>query len=222
MHILVVEDESGLRMRLLEQLSRAGYAVHGVGTALEADDWLYAELVDAVILDLGLPDDSGLSLLRRWRADGQRVPVIVLTARDAWHERVEGFKAGADDYVGKPFHAEELLARLSVLLRRLHGQVGGGMLTVGDWCLDESAQTLRWQARDIALTGMEFRLLRYLMLNAGRVLSKSALQEHVYAGDADPDSNTVEVYINRLRGKLGRSAIETRRGQGYVLHVPHA
>lgn len=142
--------------------------------------------------------------------------MIILTARDAWHEKVDGFKAGADDYLAKPFHSEELLARLNALIRRSHGQAGGGLQTAG-LLLDEDRQSVTTAGGGVVeLTGIEFRLLRYFMLHPGQILSKSRLTEHVYEFDADKDSNVIEVYINRLRQKLGKDIIATRRGQGYV------
>ena len=143
------------------------------------------------------------------------MPVIVLTARDAWHEKVDGFKAGADDYLGKPFHIQELLARIQALLKRLHGQNKLG-LSINGVELNEERQTLLIDGQQLELTAVEFRLLRYLMLNPGKVLSKSQLSEHIYDYDSERDSNVIEVYINRLRGKLGKNLITTRRGQGYV------
>jgi DNA-binding response OmpR family regulator len=175
------------------------------------------EPYDAVILDLGLPGRPGLEVLAGWRARGNRVPVIILTARDAWHERVDGFKAGADDYVGKPFHVEELLARVQAVLRRAEGR-GEPEIRTHRLRLDESRQEVVLDdSRTLALTGTEFRLLRYFMLHPGHVLSKTRLTEHVYDQDFDRDSNLIEVYVRRLREKLGRELIVTRRGQGYVL-----
>jgi DNA-binding response OmpR family regulator len=215
MRILVVEDDPDLAAGLVRDLRAAGYAVEQTDSAVEANDRVTVEPVDAVILDLGLPDGSGLDLLRRWRDVGETVPVLVLTVRDQWHERVDGFKAGADDYLGKPFHEEELRARLGALLRRAHGQPGG-MLRSGPLSLDEERQCVRVaDGEPIELTATEFRLLRYFMLHAERILSKDRLLAHVYAGDEDPDSNVLEVYVNRLRRKIGSARIETRRGQGY-------
>lgn len=174
------------------------------------------EPYDAVVLDLGLPQRSGLEVLRNWRQQRNAVPVIVLTARDAWHEKVDGFKAGADDYLGKPFHIEELVARLNAVIRRGHGQSSGDLAVAG-LTLNEEHQSVTNAAGDVmVLTGIEFRLLRYFMLHPGQILSKSHLTEHVYEFDADKDSNVIEVYINRLRQKVGKDLIVTRRGQGYV------
>jgi two-component system OmpR family response regulator len=216
MRLLLVEDDPMLREQLKTDLQQAGYAVDTADNGLDAQFMGEQLPYDAVVLDLGLPGRSGMDVLRGWRAAGNPVAVLILTARDAWHEKVDGFKAGADDYLGKPFHVEELLARLSALLRRSHGRPGG-VLTAGGLTLDEARQTVSQGGRRVILTGVEFRLLRYFMLNAGQVLSKTRLTEHVYEEDADNDSNVIEVYVNRLRRKLGDDVIRTRRGQGYVL-----
>lgn len=217
MRILLVEDDPVQVDALKPCLQRAGYAVEEARDGVDAEFWGLEESFDAVILDLGLPRKSGLDVLRAWRAAGRRHPVLILTGRDAWHERVDGLKAGADDYLGKPFHVEELLARLEALIRRHHGQVDS-CLKAGGVVLDLDRQ----QATDVAgvvhqLTGREFRLLRYMMLNTDKVLSKSQLSEHVYEEEQLRDSNVIEVYVNRLRQRFGKSLIETRRGQGYVL-----
>jgi len=220
MRVLVVEDESALRDGLKHALNAAGYAVDTADNGVDAETLGNLEPYDAVVLDLGLPRRSGLEVLRAWRARKNPVPVIILTARDAWKEKVAGFQAGCDDYLAKPFHVEELVARLSALLRRAGGQAGGAV-AVGDVALDEDRQTVTTaDGRTHALTGTEFRLLRYFMLNAGKLLSKSRLTEHVYEYDDDRDSNVIEVYVNRLRQKVGREWIETRRGQGYVFRKP--
>lgn len=220
MRVLVVEDESALRDGLKQALKAAGYAVDTADNGVDAETLGNLELYDAVVLDLGLPRRSGLDVLRAWRARKNPVPVIILTARDAWNEKVAGFQAGCDDYLAKPFHLEELVARLSALMRRAGGQAGG-TVAVGNVALDEDRQTVTTaDGRTHALTGTEFRLLRYFMLNAGTLLSKSRLSEHVYEYDDDRDSNVIEVYVNRLRQKVGREWIETRRGQGYVFRKP--
>lgn len=223
MRILLAEDDAALASALLLNLRAAGYAVDWAADGEEADYLAREGLFDAVILDLGLPKRAGLVVLRDWRAAGLALPVLILTGRDAWHEKVDGFAAGADDYVTKPFHPEELLARLSALLRRARGLVPGA-LTVGVWELDEGRQMLlrheepQQAARNdaITLTAMEFRLLRVLMLHAGQVLSKSMLDARMYDEGHEHGSNVLEVYVNRLRAKLGREWIQTRRGQGYV------
>ena len=216
MRILVVEDDALLRDRLKKALAHAGYAVDVTDNGVDAEFMGTEEPYDAVVLDLGLPKRSGLDVLCNWRRQGTTVPVIILTARDAWHEKVEGFKAGADDYLGKPFHIEELIARLSAVIRRGHGQSAGKPQVAG-LTLDEERQSVTLgDGVAVELTGIEFRLLRYFMLHPGQVLSKSQLTEHVYEFDADKDSNVIEVYINRLRQKIGKGFISTRRGQGYV------
>ncbi|SFC93139.1 DNA-binding response regulator, OmpR family, contains REC and winged-helix (wHTH) domain [Thiohalospira halophila DSM 15071] len=219
MRVLVVEDDSELGAHLRDALREAGYAADITTDGEEAAYLGREEPYDAVVLDLGLPGRSGLQVLEEWRQGGVELPVLILTARDAWYERVEGFEAGADDYLGKPFHTEELLARLAALLRRHHGRAGGPLAVAG-LRLDESRQVVvTSDGAEHELTGTEFRLLRYLMLNPGRVLSKTALTEHVYEYDAERDSNVVEVYIRRLRCKVGSDRIRTRRGQGYELVV---
>ncbi|HPE72249.1 MAG: response regulator transcription factor [Candidatus Competibacter sp.] len=217
MRLLLVEDDALLSGRLRGELQRAGFAVDVADNGVDAGFLGESEPYDMVVLDIGLPGRSGLDVLRDWRAAGNPMPVLILTARDAWHEKVDGFKAGADDYLSKPFHTAELIARLQALLRRGIARPPGPLQAAG-LELDENAQTVRMTASDatVELTGTEFRLLRYLMLHPGRVLSKSRLVEHVYDFDAERDSNVLEVYINRLRRKLGRDLIATRRGQGYV------
>lgn len=217
MRLLLVEDDALLSGRLRGELQRAGFAVDMADNGVDAGFLGESEPYDMVVLDIGLPGRSGLDVLRDWRAAGNPMPVLILTARDAWHEKVDGFKAGADDYLSKPFHTAELIARLQALLRRGIARPPGPLQAAG-LELDENTQTVRMTATDATfeLTGTEFRLLRYLMLHPGRVLSKSRLVEHVYDFDAERDSNVLEVYINRLRRKLGRDLIATRRGQGYV------
>lgn len=219
MRVLVVEDDTALAGRLKNALSTAGFAADVAGNGIDAEHLGATEPYDTIILDLGLPQRSGLEVLGNWRAAGNDVPVIVLTGRDAWHERVEGIKAGADDYLGKPFHIEELLARINAVLRRRHGRAAARVMS-GGWILDEERQCATGpDAQVVALTGMEFRLLRYFMLHPGRVLSKAQLTEHVYEYDAERDSNVIEVYIRRLRDKLSDDSITTRRGQGYVFEA---
>ena len=217
MRLLIAEDDPELGPRLRERLVQAGYAVDLAANGVDAAHLGATEPYDAVILDLGLPGRDGLAVLRDWRAAGQSVPVLILTARNGWAERVEGLQAGADDYLGKPFHPEELLARVQALLRRA-APVQSIELRVGRWRLDEARQCLRADDDVQALTRTEFRLLRYFLRHPGRVLSKTRLTEHVYDYDADRDSNVIEVYVRRLRSLIGADRIETRRGQGYVFH----
>ncbi len=217
MRLLLVEDDVELAGGLRKSLERAGYAVDLAHDGIDGEFLGDEEPYDAVILDLGLPGRPGLEVLAHWRARDNRVPVIVLTGRDAWHERVDGFKAGADDYLGKPFHVEELLARVQAVLRRTEGR-GDPVIRTRRLRLDESRQeVIRDDGQVIALTGTEFRLLRYFMLHPGDVLSKTRLTEHVYDQAFEHDSNLIEVYVRRLREKLGRELFATRRGQGYVL-----
>ncbi len=214
--MLLVEDDKVLRAELREELTAAGFAVDESGNGLDAEVLGDTEPYDGVVLDLGLPERDGLTVLRNWRARGNAVPVIVRTARDAWHEKVAGFRAGADDYLAKPFHAAELLARINAVLRRAQGQ-SPLQISNGGMTLDEERQTVTTaDGSTVALTGLEFRLLRYFMVNRGRVLSKDRLAEHVYNRDTDQESNVIEVYVNRLRRKLGEGCIRTQRGQGYV------
>ncbi len=217
MRLLLVEDDETLSRSLKADLEKAGFAVDTANNGEDAEFMGTEEPYDAVILDLGLPVKSGLDVLKTWRDDNLKTPVIILTARGAWHEKVEGFKAGADDYLAKPFHVEELLVRINAMIRRFHDHTGEETLCVNGLTLDENRQSVTTEdGKTFALTGVEFRLLRYFMLHSEIVLSKSTLTEHVYNYDSDKDSNVIEVYIKRLRQKLGKEMIHTRRGQGYV------
>ena len=216
MRLLLVEDDPDLSNSLTVDLERAGFAVDAAMDGEQGEFLGMTENYNIIILDLGLPKLSGLEVLRLWRQANNSVPVIILTARDAWHEKVDGFKMGADDYLGKPFHIQELLARIQALLKRLHGQVKLQLSACGVE-LDEERQTMVVDGqRYLELTAGEFRMLRCFMLNPGKILSKSQLNDHLYDLKSDPDSNVIEVYINRLRNKLGKDLITTRRGQGYV------
>ncbi|MBF0190417.1 MAG: response regulator transcription factor [Magnetococcales bacterium] len=217
MRLLLVEDDHSLATSVQESLGRAGFAVDVVSDGVEAEYLGNEEPYDAIILDLGLPQRPGLEVLRNWRKRHNNVPVLILTAWDAWHERVDGFKAGADDYLGKPFHTQELIVRLMALIRRSHGRLQSAVQADDGLLLDEQQQCVILSSGELKkLTGTEFRLLRYLMLNPDQPLSKTRLTEHVYEYDEDKDSNVIEVYIKRLRLLLGPERIETRRGQGYV------
>jgi DNA-binding response OmpR family regulator len=217
MRLLLVEDDPELSQQLAEELRRQGYAVDCQFNGIDAEYQGREGIYDLVVLDLGLPGKPGLEILQSWRSSGITTPVLILTARDAWSERVLGLRAGADDYLGKPFHFEELAARLQALLRRSAGR-STAELAVGDLVLDEERQQVRQGAGEpVALTGTEFRLLRYLMSHPDKLLSKSRLSDHVYEWDDDRDSNVLEVYVRRLREKIGRERIETCRGQGYRL-----
>lgn len=216
MRLLLVEDDLQLVERLHDDLNQQGFVVDKTDNGVDAEHLGDEEAYDLVILDLGLPQRSGLEVLANWRNNGNTVPVIVLTARDSWQERVDGLKAGADDYMGKPFHTEELIARIHNLIRRAAGQAGN-YIESGGIRLDEERQVvLDDQGEEIVLTGTEFRLLRYFMLNPDKPLSKTRLIEHVYEQDFDRDSNLIEVYVRRLRDKIGKDRIRTQRGQGYL------
>ena len=221
MRLLLAEDDKDLVATLKKDLQAAGYAVDVVDNGVDAE-YMGSEMIyDVAVLDLGLPQRNGIEVLKNWRSHNNHLPVIVLTARNAWHERVDGFKAGADDYLGKPFHVEELLARITALLHR-SSQQPGGLLNVAGLTLDEEKQTVTTEDKQIhKLTGLEYRLLRYFLLNSERVLSKSKLTEHIYDFDSDKDSNVIEVYVRHLRQILGKDRIETRRGQGYVFRDNH-
>jgi len=214
MRILIVEDESLLATRLASTLGESGYAVDIAADGEQGDFLLTTETYDAVILDLGLPRIDGLTLLERWRASGIAVPVLVLTARGSWSEKVRGIDGGADDYVTKPFRMEELLARLRALIRRSSGQLTPELRS-GALVLDPRTSQVTLDGQPVKLTSHELRVLSYLMHHRGRVVSQGELTEHIYAQAFDRDSNTVEVFIARLRRKLGASTIETVRGLGY-------
>lgn len=215
MRLLLVEDNVALADELIASFHAHGYATDWLADGRDADYQGSSEPYDLIILDLGLPGKPGLEVLRAWRARGLATPVLILTARDSWAERIDGLKAGADDYLTKPFHPDELLLRIQALLRRAHGLANQPLLQAGGLALDEARQCCRRGGEDIQLTAGEFRLLRYFMLHPGQLLSKSQLTEHLYDGESERDSNVIEVHVNRLRGKLGRELIETRRGQGY-------
>ena len=212
--MLVAEDESSLAKQLTAALRRAGYAVDHAADGERADLLGHDESYDAIVLDLGLPKVDGLTLLRRWREAGKSMPVLVLTARGSWHEKVQGIDGGADDYMAKPFRMEELLARLRALIRRSSGQTNPE-LRCGSVTLDPRSGKVTLDGGEIKLTSHEFRVLSYLMHHSQRVVSHSELTEHIYSQDFDRDSNTVEVFIARLRRKLGSSLIETVRSLGY-------
>lgn len=219
MRLLLVEDDARLANRLAQQLTEHGYAVDCADNGVDAEYLGTSVDYDLIVLDLGLPGRAGLTVLESWRKRGVATPVLILTARDAWHERVAGFKVGGDDYLGKPFHFEELAARLQAILRRAQGG-SAKQISCADLTLDEDRQEVRTvDGATIALTGTEFRLLRYFMVHPGEVLSKTRLTEHVYDQDFDRDSNLIEVYVCRLREKLGETRIATRRGQGYVFRT---
>lgn len=219
MRLLVVEDDKDLNRQIVTALENAGYAVD---KAFDGEEGLYlgeTEPYDAVILDLGLPKVDGVSVLQGWRRAGKTMPVLILTARDRWSDKVSGFDAGADDYVVKPFHIEELLARVRALLRRATGHATSE-LSCGPVRLDTRASRVVVDGNPVKLTSHEYRLLSYLMHHQGRVVSRTELVEHLYDQDFDRDSNTIEVFVGRLRKKLGVDIIETVRGLGYIAAAP--
>ena len=216
MRLLLVEDHVPLADELMAGLTRLGYAVDWLADGRDALYQGQSEPYDLIILDLGLPGISGIDVLKQWRAQGLATPVLILTARSSWSERIDGLKAGADDYVTKPFHPEELQLRVQALLRRSHGQANQPLLKSAGLHLDEARQCVINDGAEVQLTAAEFRLLRYFMLHPQQILSKSHLAEHLYDGETERDSNVLEVHVNHLRRKLGRTVIETRRGQGYM------
>ena len=223
MRVLLVEDEAALREGLRDNLSAAGFTVD---LAADGEEGLFAGLeypLDVAIIDLGLPKLPGLDLIRRLRAEGKSYPILVLTARDRWQDKVQGLDAGADDYVAKPFHFEEVQARLQALLRRSGGWASA-TLSCGVVSLDTRAQTVTVEGTPVELTTFEYRILEHLMLKAGEVISKTDLTEHLYEQDFERDSNVIEVFVGRLRRKLDPDdrikPIETLRGRGYRFALP--
>jgi two-component system OmpR family response regulator len=217
--VLLVEDEPTLRAMLRTGLGEAGYAVDEAADGRDAHHLGDTGSYDAVVLDLGLPLLDGLTVLKRWREAGRTVPVLILTARDNWSEKVAGIDAGADDYLTKPFHMEELLARLRGLIRRAAGQAAP-VLRCGELALDTRSGKVTLGGQAVTLTSHEYKVLDYLMHRPGAVVSRTELTEHIYAQDHDRDSNTIEVFVGRLRRKLPPGLIETVRGQGYRLAAP--
>lgn len=219
MRILIVEDDKELNRQLVEVMSEAGYVVD---TAFDGEEGHFlgdTEPYDAVILDIGLPGKDGITVLEDWRRDGRDMPVLILTARDRWNDKVTGIDAGADDYLAKPFHMEEVLARLRALIRRSTGHASS-QLTCGPLLLDTRTSKVAVNGRPVKLTSHEYRLLSYLLHHRDKVLSRTELTEHLYDQDFDRDSNTIEVFIGRLRKKLKIDMIETVRGLGYRLYDP--
>jgi DNA-binding response OmpR family regulator len=217
--LLLAEDDVELAEYLIRNLKISGYVLEWADNGIDAEFLALEEVFDGIILDLGLPQKSGLEVLRSWRGQKLETPVLILTARDSWQERVDGLRAGADDYLGKPFKIEELLARLEAILRRRFGRADNS-LRLDDIELDIDTRTVTMgDGGSTRLTAIEFRLLRYLMLNPDKILSKTELSEHVYEEEQIKDSNVIEVYVNHLRSILGKDRITTHRGQGYRLSV---
>jgi two-component system OmpR family response regulator len=216
MRLLIVEDDKDLNRQLVTALEEAGYVVDSAYDGEEGHFLGDTEPYDAVVLDLGLPALDGLSVLEKWRRDGRSMPVLILTARDRWSDKVAGIDAGADDYVAKPFHMEEVLARVRALVRRAAGHASNE-LTCGNVRLDLRAGRVTVDGAPVKLTSHEYRLLSYLLHHQGKVISRTELTEHLYDQDFDRDSNTVEVFVGRLRKKIGSDMIETIRGLGYRL-----
>jgi two-component system OmpR family response regulator len=219
MRLLVVEDDPDLNRQLVTALSDAGYAVDSAADGEDGHHLGDSEPYDAIVLDLGLPKMDGISVLESWRRNGKMMPVLILTARDRWSDKVQGFDAGADDYVAKPFHMEEVLARIRALLRRSAGHATNE-LVCGPVTLDTRSSRVSVNGNPVRLTSHEYRLLAYLMHHHGRVVSRTELVEHLYDQDFDRDSNTIEVFVGRLRKKLGIDVIQTVRGLGYMLSPP--
>lgn len=219
MRILIVEDDRDLNRQLVEAVNEAGYVADSAYDGEEGHFLGDTEPYDAVILDIGLPVMDGISVVERWRTDGRSMPVLMLTARDRWSDKVAGIDAGADDYVAKPFHMEEVLARLRALIRRAAGHASSEF-RCGPVMLDTKTSRVTVDDKVVKLTSHEFRLLSYLMHHQEEVVSRSSLIEHLYDQDFDRDSNTIEVFIGRLRRKLGVDIIETIRGMGYRLKLP--
>jgi two-component system OmpR family response regulator len=218
LRLLVIEDDKDLNRQLVAALEAAGYAVDSARDGEEGHFLGDTEPYDAVVLDIGLPKLDGISVLTAWRKANRTMPVLILTARDAWSEKVQGFDAGADDYVAKPFHMEEVLARLRALLRRSTGHVTNE-LVCGPVALDTKSGRVTVSGAPVKLTSHEYRLLAYLMHHTGRVVSRSEIVEHLYEQDFDRDSNTIEVFVGRLRKKLGVDVLQTVRGLGYMIEA---
>lgn len=220
MRILLVEDEPTLSEQITLALQEASYVVDRANNGRDGAFLGETETFDVIILDLGLPQIDGLTVLKQWRAKGLTTPVLILTARDSWHEKVAGIDAGADDYLSKPFHMEELLARLRALIRRASGNANS-TLQCGPVQLDTRSSRVTVEGQLVMLTSHEFKVLSYLMHHQDQIISRTALTEHIYAQDFDRDSNTIEVFVGRLRKKIPPDLIETVRGLGYRLKAPN-
>jgi two-component system, OmpR family, response regulator len=219
MRLLVIEDDPDLNRQLVAAFTDAGYVVDAARDGEEGHFLGDTEPYDAIVLDIGLPIMDGVSVLEKWRRSGRKTPVLILTARDRWSDKVAGFDAGADDYVSKPFHMEEVLARIRALVRRSAGHASSE-ISCGPLMLDIKSARVTIDGKAVKLTSLEFRLLSYLMLHKGRVVSRTELVEHLYDQDFDRDSNTIEVFVGRLRKKLGVDMLRTIRGLGYCITEP--
>jgi two-component system, OmpR family, response regulator len=219
MRLLVIEDDPDLNRQLVAAFTDAGYVVDAARDGEEGHFLGDTEPYDAIVLDIGLPIMDGVSVLEKWRRSGRKTPVLILTARDRWSDKVAGFDAGADDYVAKPFHMEEVLARIRALVRRSAGHASSE-ISCGPLMLDIKSARVTIDGKAVKLTSLEFRLLSYLMLHKGRVVSRTELVEHLYDQDFDRDSNTIEVFVGRLRKKLGVDMLRTIRGLGYCISEP--
>lgn len=223
MRVLVVEDDQSLQEQLVENLTKRGFAVDATDNGTDALYFGTEYPIDIAIVDLGLPDISGMEVIKQLRAKDINFPILILTARARWEEKVEGLEAGADDYLVKPFHTEELLARMNALIRRSAG-VASPMLVCGPISLDSSAQQVLVDEKPVVLTTYEYKMLEYMMMHSGKVISKTEITEHIYDQDFDRDSNVIEVFVGRLRKKLDpndqHKPIETLRGRGYRFSIP--
>jgi two-component system OmpR family response regulator len=219
MRLLVIEDDPDLNRQLVTAFTDAGYVVDAAKDGEEGHFLGDTEPYDAIVLDIGLPIMDGVSVLEKWRRSGRKTPVLILTARDRWSDKVAGFDAGADDYVAKPFHMEEVLARIRALVRRSAGHASSE-ISCGPLMLDSKSARVTIDGKAVKLTSLEFRLLSYLMMHKGRVVSRTELVEHLYDQDFDRDSNTIEVFVGRLRKKLGVDMLRTIRGLGYCISEP--
>ncbi|HAI97057.1 MAG: DNA-binding response regulator [Cycloclasticus sp.] len=223
MRVLVVEDDEVLQRQLVDKLSEKGFAVDATDAGADALYYGAEYAIDVAIIDLGLPDISGLDVIKQFRSKGINFPILILTARTRWEEKVEGLEAGADDYLAKPFHSEELLARVNALIRRSAG-IATPLLTCGPIQLDTNAQRVMVEDKAVELTAYEYKMLEYMMLHSGKVMSKTEITEHLYDQDFDRDSNVIEVFVGRLRKKLDPGdryrPIETLRGRGYRFSIP--
>lgn len=219
MRLLLVEDEPALSRQVQAALETSGYTIDHAGDGEEGHFLGSTESYDAIILDIGLPKLDGLSVLQRWRKEGREIPVLLLTARDSWSDKVAGLDAGADDYLSKPFQMEELIARVRALIRRSSG-LASAEIEVGPVVLDTRSSRVTVEGQVVRLTAQEFKLLSYLMHHKGKVISRTELTEHIYDQDFDRDSNTIEVFVTRIRKKLGIDLIRTVRGLGYCLDDP--